>query len=338
MNSQALSTLSSVMVVLIGAALCWALLSRVTLQARHEYEELLAMAARPEASERDLLVAQKRLTALRLLVNGARYAIVLISIVLVLDQVNVRVSGLLLPAGFLGAALGVGAQNVVRDILAGLFFVFETQFSVGDAVSINGVAGTVEEVGVRVTRLRDAGGQEHFFPNGAINTVARYPRRSVALLLRLPLIELKRHSDLEAAIQVSHQDFAALFDASATKPERLHPPGAYALDEEAPEDAPEPVAEPQVLVFEEAAKAPAPDLAKSEVPQPQAATSPTAKPSEAALAPKPVAFAWWRWEVHPASAALWREKFAPHVNAQLRRAELEFLAGEAEVLNAPAEM
>ena len=337
MNSQALSTLSSVMVVLIGAALCWALLSRVTLQARHEYEELLAMAARPEASERDLLVAQKRLTALRLLVNGARYAIVLISIVLVLDQVNVRVSGLLLPAGFLGAALGVGAQNVVRDILAGLFFVFETQFSVGDAVSINGVAGTVEEVGVRVTRLRDAGGQEHFFPNGAINTVARYPRRSVALLLRLPLLELKRHSDLEAAIQVSHQDFAALFDASATKPERLHPPGAYALGEEVEEEAEHKrdeessadslSAEPQVL----AEVAQAPGLTKAEAALP-------ATPQASASAPKPVAFAWWRWEVHPASAALWREKFAPHVNAQLRRAELEALAGEAEVINAPAEM
>ena len=335
MNSQALTTLSSVMIVVIGATMCWALLSRVTLQARHEYEALLDMAAQPGASEGALLTAQKRLTALRLVVNGARYAIVLISGVLVLNQLDVRISGLLLPAGFLGAAMGVGAQNVVRDILAGLFFLFEAQFAVGDAVSINGVAGTVEEVGVRVTRLRDAGGQEHFFPNGSINTVARYPRRSVALLLRLPLLELRHHSDLEAAIQVSHQDFAALFDSSATKPQRLHPPGAFALEEEDEAGTPEekantsPRIEPQVL----ASAAEAPSLAK-------AAAPPTAAPpgESAALASKPVAFAWWRWEVHPASAALWREKFAPHVNAQLRRANLEALAGEAEVLNAPAEV
>jgi len=322
MNSEALRTLSSVLIVLVGALLLWAALSRVTLRARRGYEDLLELAAQPGASEGALPAAQKRLTALRLVANGARYAIVLVALLLILDQLDVRVAGLLLPAGFAGAALGIGAQNVVRDVLAGLFFLFEAQFAVGDSVAINGVAGTVEEVGVRVTRLRDAGGQEHFFPNGAITTVARYPRRLVPLLLRLPLLELKRHADLEAAIQVSHQDFAALFDSSASPPERLRPPGAFAPEEEPePEDTPAPVAEPQVL---------------AEAKEASAAPEDVAAPEAAAL--KPVAIAWWRWEAHPARAALWREKFAAQVAAQLRRAELDAVAGEAEVLNAPAEM
>ncbi len=323
MKSEVLHTLSGVLIVLVGALFLWVVLSRVTLRARRGYENLLDLAAQPQASQGALLAAQKRLTVLRLVVNGARYAIALVALLLVLDQLEVRVAGLLLPAGFLGAALGVGAQNVVRDVLAGLFFLFEAQFAVGDEVAINGVAGTVEEVGVRVTRLRDAGGQEHFFANGAIATVARYPGRSVPLLLRLPLLKIERADDLEAAVQDAHAAFAALFDHVASAPQRLQPPEPSPTEAPSTEPAPaEPTEPPQVLEAAAAEETPA------------AAEAEAAAAVEAA---RPVGFGWWRWEAHPSRAALWREKFAVQVAAELRRRGLELLSAEAEVLNGPSE-
>ncbi len=331
MNSEALRTLSSVLIIVVGALLLWAALSRVTLRTRRKYESLLELAAQPEASGGALLSAQKRLTALRLVVNAARYAIVLIALLLILDQLDVRVSGILLPAGFLGAALGVGAQNVVRDILAGLFFLFEAQFAVGDSVAINGVSGTVEEVGVRVTRLRDVGGQEHFFPNGAITTVARYPGRSVLLLLRLPLLDCARPDELEAAVQASHASFAALFDRVASPPQRLCPPGSEltSVVQEVQQAEPPEVAAP--VAQDIAAEVPA-------VPATQDPAAAPVAPPAATEAAKPIGFAWWRWEAHPSRAALWREKFAPQVVAELRHQGLDLLTGEAEVLNAPTEV
>jgi small conductance mechanosensitive channel len=65
------------------------------------------------------------LTALRLVVNAGRYALVISAILMTLRTLHVPLDSLLLPAGFLGAALGLGAQNLVRDVVAGLFIVFE---------------------------------------------------------------------------------------------------------------------------------------------------------------------------------------------------------------------
>jgi hypothetical protein len=361
MSSEALRVLTSVLIILIGALFLWTLLSRVTKRARSEYESLLDLAQRPGAEQGTLVAAQRRLTALRLIVNAGRYGVVAVGLVLVLDQLDVRVTGLLLPAGFVGAALGVGAQNVVRDILAGLFFLFEAQFAVGDVVAINGVAGTVEEVGLRVTLLRDDQGQLHFFPNGAINSVARYPGRSVPLLMRLPLFQSGRDDELDATVRASHAAFAALFDRGAAKPTRmrldqilerhLEPDGLDLIaraqadvagtlkDKEAP-PAPTaqtvavlaPGAESGALVAEVAGPEAGPNPA---TPASPAAPAPSAAPAADAL--KAVDFAWWRWESHPARVALWRDKFPIQVTAGLRGANLEGVAGDAEVLASPAD-
>lgn len=89
-----------------------------------------------------------------------------------LDQIGLNLAPLLAGAGVVGIALGFGAQRMVQDFLAGLFIVIEDQYGVGDVVDIGDAVGTVEQVNLRSTRLRDVSGVVWYVPNGQINRVA----------------------------------------------------------------------------------------------------------------------------------------------------------------------
>ena len=78
------------------------------------------------------------------------------------------VGALIAGAGILGAALGFGAQNIVRDLLSGLFIVFEDQYGIGDSVDLGEASGVVESVGLRITQLRDSKGTLWYVRNGEI--------------------------------------------------------------------------------------------------------------------------------------------------------------------------
>jgi small conductance mechanosensitive channel len=73
-----------------------------------------------------------------------------------------------------GAAIGFGAQDLIKDVIAGFFILVEDQFHVGDTVSIGGVTGTVQDIQLRVTVLRDAEGNVHFVPNGQISVASNF--------------------------------------------------------------------------------------------------------------------------------------------------------------------
>jgi moderate conductance mechanosensitive channel len=91
---------------------------------------------------------------------------------LVLDQVGLNLAPLIAGAGIAGVAVGFGAQSLVRDYLSGLFILMEDQYGVGDNVNVGANAtGTVEDVNLRVTRLRSSDGVVWFVPNGEIRSV-----------------------------------------------------------------------------------------------------------------------------------------------------------------------
>ena len=103
-----------------------------------------------------------------LLGSIATIVIVGISFVMVLDQVGVNIAPLLTGAGILGVALGFGAQTLVKDFLAGIFMIMEDQYGVGDVIDMGEASGTVEAVGLRVTRLRDINGTVWYARNGEV--------------------------------------------------------------------------------------------------------------------------------------------------------------------------
>jgi len=89
-----------------------------------------------------------------------------------LDAVGVNLAPLLTSAGIAGVAIGLAAQNIVRDMLNGMLILIEDQFSVGDTVRLAGLAGTVESMTLRKTTVRDADGTLYVIPNSQITTVA----------------------------------------------------------------------------------------------------------------------------------------------------------------------
>jgi len=113
-------------------------------------------------------VVQRTRTIGSVLGNFITWGISLVAVIMVLGELGVAVGGLIAGAGIIGAALGFGAQSLVRDLISGLFIVFEDQFGVGDVVDVGEATGVVETVGLRVTQIRDVEGTLWYVRNGEI--------------------------------------------------------------------------------------------------------------------------------------------------------------------------
>lgn len=92
--------------------------------------------------------------------------IVMVATITILHETGVDIKPLLAGAGIAGIVIGLGTQNLMRDVLAGMFVLIEHQYDVDDWVTIAGVTGRVEKVTLRMTQLRDFDGNVHFVPNG----------------------------------------------------------------------------------------------------------------------------------------------------------------------------
>jgi len=99
-----------------------------------------------------------------------------IALLMALKEMNFDVRPLLAGAGVAGVAIGFGAQNVIKDILGGLFLMIENQIRINDVAVINGKGGLVEEINLRTTVLRGEDGAVHIFPNGGIQSLANLTR------------------------------------------------------------------------------------------------------------------------------------------------------------------
>jgi small conductance mechanosensitive channel len=93
------------------------------------------------------------------------------AVVIVLSLLGVNVAPIVASAGIAGIAIGFGAQSLIRDFLTGIFMIFENQYGVGDLVDAGQAVGTVEDVGLRLTTLRDDNGVIWYVPNGGIARV-----------------------------------------------------------------------------------------------------------------------------------------------------------------------
>ncbi|MBA4601075.1 mechanosensitive ion channel family protein [Thermoactinomyces mirandus] len=128
--------------------------------------------------------SKKAQTLRKLIKSIARYSIYFISILTVLINLGFDPLPVLAGAGILGLAIGFGAQNLVRDIISGFFIIFEGQLEVGDYVEINNqIRGTVEEVGLRITKVREFNQRLHYIANGNINQVTNYNRDQMRAII-----------------------------------------------------------------------------------------------------------------------------------------------------------
>jgi small-conductance mechanosensitive channel len=119
------------------------------------------------------LEVEKRVSTLgRIFRRGIAVIVITFATMMVLSEIGFDITPVLAGAGVVGLAVGFGAQNLVRDVISGLFFIFENRIRVGDVAVLNGTGGLVEQVNLRTTVLRALDGTIHVFPNGAINTLS----------------------------------------------------------------------------------------------------------------------------------------------------------------------
>lgn len=117
--------------------------------------------------------AKKRIeTIVRLLKQTGLVALWVTMILVIFREVGLEIGPILASAGILGLAVGFGAQNLVRDFIAGFFMILENQIRVGDVAIINDTGGLVEQINFRTTVLRDLQGVVHYFQNGNISSLS----------------------------------------------------------------------------------------------------------------------------------------------------------------------
>jgi len=122
-------------------------------------------------------VRAQQLATLATVINGAgTFVFIFLALIQILGVLQINVGPLLASAGIAGLAIGFGAQTLVHDVINGFLVLVENQYDVGDGIKIAGVQGTVENMTLRRTVLRDADGTLHTVPNSAIQIVSNMTR------------------------------------------------------------------------------------------------------------------------------------------------------------------
>lgn len=131
--------------------------------------------------------------------NFVKYVVYFVAAIIILEEIGVRTSSVLATAGIGGLAVGFGAQNLVKDVISGFFILFEDQFAVGDFVTIGDVTGTVEEIGLRITKIRGFKGELNIIPNGQVAKVTNFTRGN---MLAIVDVSIAYEADIDTAIEI----------------------------------------------------------------------------------------------------------------------------------------
>jgi len=129
--------------------------------------------------------AQQIRTLASVITSIGVFIIVFVAALEILPLLGLNLGPLLASAGVAGLAIGFGAQTLVHDFINGFFILFENQYDIGDTIRIAGVKGTVEEMTLRRTALRDDDGTVHIVPNSQITIVSNMTRDWSQLAMRV---------------------------------------------------------------------------------------------------------------------------------------------------------
>lgn len=141
--------------------------------------------------------------------STATVLIWVIAILVALGEAGIDLGPLIAGAGIAGVALGFGAQSLVKDCIAGLFMLIEDQYGIGDIVDLDEASGTVEEISLRVTVLRDIGGTVWHVPNGEVRRVGNMSQLwSVAMID----VDIAYDADIDRAREVIRETARAVRD------------------------------------------------------------------------------------------------------------------------------
>ena len=153
------------------------------------------------------LLLKKGRAVIDMVCSLVKYAAVIVLLFLVLKTFGVDTTTILAGIGILGLIVGLGAQPLIADIIAGLFIVFEKVFDVGDIIVVDGFRGTVKEIGIRTTQIIDAGGNIKVINNADVKTVINMTNQ---LSLAICDIGIEYGESLERVEAILNENLSAI--------------------------------------------------------------------------------------------------------------------------------
>ncbi|VVO20255.1 hypothetical protein PS691_04134 [Pseudomonas fluorescens] len=186
-------SLSSIGLILLVTWLLWVVL-----------DTAIQEALKPPVSKRSARQPSTRVkTILPLLRNAIKIILVVICAITTMANLGINVAPLLAGAGVVGLAIGFGSQQLVQDVITGLFIIIEDTLSIGDWVVLDsGHAGTVEGLTIRTLRLRDGKGFVHSVPFGQIKAVTNQSRQFAYAFFS---VQFNYDTDVDKAIELIHE-------------------------------------------------------------------------------------------------------------------------------------
>ncbi|HEY7466940.1 MAG TPA: mechanosensitive ion channel family protein [Dehalococcoidia bacterium] len=151
------------------------------------------------AGEPEIEVAKRIETLTDVIYRTALVVVLLIVVVTTLPEFGINVAPLIAGLGLVGLAVGFGAQNLVKDVINGLFILVENQYGRNDVVTIAGVTGLVEDINLRRTTLRDLDGTVHFVPHSQVEVASNWTKGYSRVNLD---VAVTYESDLDRVIEV----------------------------------------------------------------------------------------------------------------------------------------
>ena len=162
------------LITIMGIALVCFVIMRVLRVVIPQFVRRAVTVNRSDDSTEDL--AKRTATLERVVSSAVATVVIMMAFFMIISELGVNIAPLLAGAGIIGLAIAFGAQNMIRDLLAGVFMVMEDQYRVGDVVSIAGISGLVEDFNLRRTVLRDFDLTAHSIPNGEIKATSNLTR------------------------------------------------------------------------------------------------------------------------------------------------------------------
>jgi len=210
-----------IVIIVIAAWLLYKIACRII-------DRSVRIAVVPDANMSEESENKREETLIRIFNGVARIIILVMAILMILQEVGLKIGPVLAGAGIVGLAFGFGGQYLIKDVITGLFIILENQFRIGDVVNIDGTSGLVQDITLRKATLRDLDGTVHHIPHGTITLVSNLSKDFARVNLN---IGVAYNTNLEHLIKVIDMTGNELAEDPDYKDFVITPPKFLRVDE-----------------------------------------------------------------------------------------------------------
>lgn len=212
---------TKMLVIAVGAFVLNIILSRIIRRA-------VIIAVVPDKNMSPEAEIKRENTLIRIFNGTLAVVITIMASLMILKEAGLDIAPILAGAGIVGLAVGFGGQYLIRDIITGLFIILENQYRIGDVIDIDGIGGSVEDISLRKTTLRNLDGTVHHIPHGEITKVSNLSKNFARVNLN---IGVSYSANLEHVIAVINKTGAELANDPYFKDLIISPPVFLRVDD-----------------------------------------------------------------------------------------------------------